>query len=136
MTFKNRGRLLKLCEHSGRVGGVLLRLTLKRLQFRWLQCESPVEINTPKARFLLKESEPVIHENLCDGIAVLLLTRQLETRHDAGVLVETGAFGKAAQRAFNRPHPGVKLLVSQTLFIYAGQRKQASVAAALESEDA
>src|ERR1700721_2465015 len=97
MTFKNRGGFLKLHQHPRGVGGVLLRLTLECLQLRWLQREAPVKVYASKARFRLKEVQPVIDEYLCDGTAVLLLTRQLETGHDAGVLIQAGTFRKAAQ---------------------------------------
>jgi hypothetical protein len=65
-----------------------------------LHRKTQAEVYTAKGRRLLRERRPVIHENVCDGIAVPLLTRKLEARHDAGVLVETGTFEKAAQRAF------------------------------------
>ena len=82
-----------------------------------------------------RKRQPVVDKHLRDGIAVLLLARKIEAGHDAGVLVEAGAFRQSAQCAFNRAHPRFKLLVGQPLFVDAGERKQASVAAALQGED-
>ena len=45
MAFKNRRRLLKVGQHPRCVGGVLLRLALKRLDLRRLQREAPMQVD-------------------------------------------------------------------------------------------
>ena len=82
-----------------------------------------------------RKSQTVFDEYLRYGIRIALLTRQLKPRADARVLVQASAFRQPAQRAFDHAELRFKLLVGQPFFIYAGERKQASVTAALQGED-
>ena len=100
MSLQNRGRLLKVGQHPRGVGGVLFRRPLERFDLRWLQREAPMEVNPPKARGFLEEGQPVVGKHLRHGASVQVPPRKIEARHDAGVLVEAGAFRQAAQRAF------------------------------------
>ena len=135
MAFHQRGRLFKVGQHSRSVGGVLLGLAGEGGCLRRFQCQAPMQIDAAKACRLFKKRQPVIHKDLRDRIGVMLFPWQIEAGHHARVLVQTRPFGQAAQRAFNRAHLRLKLLVGQSLFVNSSKRKQAAVAAALQRKD-
>ena len=94
-----------------------------------------MQVDTAEARSVLKKRETVAGEHLRGGVRILGLTRKIEPRHHTGVLVKARALRQATQRAFDRSHSRLKLLVGQAFFVDAGESEQASVTAALESED-
>jgi hypothetical protein len=55
-----------------------------------------MQVDPPKSRRSFKEGESVFREDLSYWIGIPGLAREIETGHDAGVLVQAGAFGKAA----------------------------------------
>ena len=60
-----------------------------------------MKIDSPKGRVLLQEVETIACEGLRDLVCIPFLARKREPGHNTGVLIETGAFRKPAQSAFN-----------------------------------
>ena len=95
-----------------------------------------MEVDTAKGCRLVEMGETVARERLRHLVPVLLLPGKIEPGHHSRVLIEARSFGQSAQSAFDLTNAGLKLKVGQSLFIQAGQREEASVAAALQREDA
>src|SRR5271170_4112973 len=84
--------LFKIGQHPRCSDGLFLWFALECLDLRWLQREAPVKIDSTEPRRLIQEGQTVGGEYFGHRIGILRLSWKIETRHDAGVLIETRTF--------------------------------------------
>jgi hypothetical protein len=94
-----------------------------------------MEVDAAEPCCFVEMAEPVADERLCNLLRILLLPGKIEAGHDAGVLIEARSLRQSTQSDFDLPNTSLKLQVGKGFFIQPGQRKEASVSAALQCED-